>query len=98
GASPVNPFHVREFDVAELKSLLVQAVAHQRGHRSPTMYGLHHEQRLEQWENIHGSLPEQLIELDTEAMAFATSVTHSDFTIAPINDDDESAHDLIAVW
>jgi hypothetical protein len=31
-------------------------------------------------------------------MAFATSVTHSDFTITPINDDDESAHDLIAVW
>mgnify|MGYP003950907327 FL=1 len=98
GASPVNPFHVREFDVAELKSLLVQAVAHQRGHRSPTMYGLHHEQRLGQWENIHGSLPERLIELDTEAMAFAASVTRSDFTIAPINDDDESAHDLIAVW
>ncbi len=35
GASPVNPFHVREFDGAELRSLLVQAVKHQPGHRSP---------------------------------------------------------------
>ncbi|MCP4744403.1 MAG: class I SAM-dependent methyltransferase [Actinomycetales bacterium] len=98
GASPVNPFHVREFDGAELTYLLEQAVAHQRGHRSPTMYGLHHRQRLGQWEKVHGSLPERLIELDTEALAFASSVTHSDFTIAPIDDDDESAHDLIAVW
>ncbi|MEC7362943.1 MAG: hypothetical protein VYA56_00785, partial [Actinomycetota bacterium] len=40
----------------------------------------------------------RLIELDTEALAYATSVTHDDFTIAPIDDDDESAHDLIAVW
>ena len=61
------------------------------------MYGLRHGQRLGQWEKVNGSLPERLIELDTEALAFATSVTHNDFTIAPI-DDDESAHDLIAVW
>ena len=93
GASPVNPFHVREFDGAELTSLLAQA----SGHRSSTVYGLRHGQRLGQWEKVNGSLPERLIELDTEALAFATSVTHNDFTIAPI-DDDESAHDLIAVW
>jgi len=98
GASPVNPFHVREFDGAELRSLLAQAVAHQLGQRSPTMYGLHHGQRLGQWEKVHGSLPERLIELDTEALAYATSVTHNDFTVTPIDDDDESAHDLIAVW
>jgi len=98
GASPVNPFHVREFDGAELTYLLEQAVAHQRGHRSPVMYGLHHGQRLRKWEKVHGSLPERLIELDTEALAYATSVTHNDFTVTPIDDDDESAHDLIAVW
>ena len=94
GASPVNPFHVREFDGAELTSLLAQAC----GHRSSTVYGLHHGQRLRKWEKVYGSLTERLIELDTEALAYATSVTHNDFTVTPIDDDDESAHDLIAVW
>ena len=81
----------------KLRSLLAQAVEHQLDNAA-TMYGLHHGQRLGQWEKVHGSLPGRLIELDTEALAYATSVTHNDFTVTPIDDDDESAHDLIAVW
>jgi len=94
GATPVNPFHVREFDADELRALLTWASPA----RSVVLHGLRHGDRIQEWERRHGSLPAAVIGADATALNFAATVTEKDFTICPIADDDEAAHDLIALW
>ena len=50
GAKPLNPFHVREYDGAEL----AEGVG--RHLRVERLLGLHHGPRLTAWEQVHGSL------------------------------------------
>ncbi len=51
GQRPTNPFHVQEFDAAQLVRLLGQA-----GFADVRVYGLHHGPRLAAWEAEHGSV------------------------------------------
>jgi len=94
GEDPQNPFHVREFDSAELRALVETALSA----RPVALFGLHHGDRIQRWEGRHGSLASALLEEDARARDFAATVTAADFTIAPLTDDDATAQDLIALW
>jgi SAM-dependent methyltransferase len=93
-ARPLNPFHTRELDPAELDDLLAPAFLTVR------RWGLRHGRRLRRWERRHGSLVETLLATPppawpAELAALVTSVTAADFVI------DEAARenclDLVAV-
>lgn len=95
GELPRNPFHVREFDAAELVELLVDADPS----RQPRLFGVHHRRRIRQWESDHGSLPEALLGGDPRAAAFARDITARDFQITELaGHDTAEPHDLLAIW
>ncbi len=94
GETPRNPFHVREFDAAELRALLARS----SNTRSIALWGLHHGDRIQRWEHRNGSLAEALIKADRSALDFAETVTDQDFTISPSDGNDSTAQDLIALW
>lgn len=50
GERPTNPFHVQEFDSGEL----TEALAH-NGFQAVTVGGVHHGERIEQWERSRGT-------------------------------------------
>lgn len=98
GQRPDNPFHVREFDAPELVELLMEAMPH----RTPTIYGVHHGERIRSWEESNGSLPSSLLEstVTSHASEFASTVRHDDFAIELLNDGEPGTeiHDLVALW
>ena len=97
GGRPENPFHVREFDSEELTELLHTAAPE----RLVRLFGLHHGPRIREWEERHGSLPQELIDSTnddvtaTHVLDFASTLDASDFRIEAKT---AGAHDLVALW
>ncbi len=98
---PTNPFHVEEFDAAQLIDLVQRANLAQ-----VHCYGVHHGPRITRWEDRHGSIvdtqvlaatnPSAVDSTTAEALsAFVESVTASDFSISAT--DLDRAQDLIVV-
>ena len=98
GERPANPFHVREFDAAELFELLTIA----EPSRTPAILGLLHGERIRAWERSNGSLPSSLLDsaVGTAVDVFARTVTVDDFTVTPVEDCEPPAEiqDLVALW
>lgn len=103
GEKPVNPFHVEEFDGAQLHGLLADA-----GFDIVEMRGLHHGSRLSHWEAVHGSIVAAQVEAAVSGTwppglrEIVQSVTPADFTIDadPLAEDGAriaAAQDLIAI-
>jgi SAM-dependent methyltransferase len=92
---PVNPFHVEEFDAEQVSEACSAA-----GFDDVRMFGLHHGDRIKEWESRHGSLVTALIhaavndQWPESVMALQASLEISDFQI---NEHTDGAHDLIAV-
>jgi SAM-dependent methyltransferase len=94
GAAPTNPFHVEEFDSAQLSSLLGAA-----GFVEVELLGLHHGPRITKWENdnrvgivaaqvaavLHGA------DAPPSLPALVTTVTADDFVVGPA----EGCQDLV---
>lgn len=95
GEKPTNPFHVREFDAAELAAELRGVTP-----GDVVVHGLHHGYSIHEWESTNGSLPTALFSEDAgnreAAEDFAASLGPDDFHIT--NDDVDVAQDLIAWW
>jgi len=101
GQRPTNPFHVEEFDVDQVRDLLLAA-----GFSAVRCYGLHHGPRITQWEHQHGSIVDAQIRaaLDPQRIdswiantlgEFVESVAVSDFDISERALDE--AQDLIVI-
>jgi SAM-dependent methyltransferase len=90
GAKPTNPFHVEEFDAAQVQSLLLGA-----GFTEIEMYGLWHGTRLAEWEAHHGSLISAQIAAMERSQDFGESwpVALAQFT-GSITTDDFVIHTL----
>lgn len=91
--APLNPFHTRELDAAELASLLAPAFAVTR------LRGVAHGPRLRRWERHHGPLPEAQLASSPDGWparlrAFVRSVRADDFVVT---DDVDTSLDLLAV-
>ncbi|MEZ5116180.1 MAG: methyltransferase domain-containing protein [Candidatus Nanopelagicales bacterium] len=93
GERPVHPYHVQEFDAAEVADLVGTA-----GFTDVRVEGLHHGPRLSAWEEAHGPLVGAQVEAvlggtwpDDLARA-VESVTVADFVVDDRVDD---AHDLL---
>ncbi len=93
GEKPTNPFHVEEFDMEQLATLIADA-----GFAEVTCFGLHHSSELKDWESQNGDLVGLQVEaaLNAEAdgtewpeslVAKISSVTNDDFEISPANPD-----------
>lgn len=91
GAKPTNPFHVAEFDAAEVRHLLREA-----GLDGIEVRGLRHGPRLAAWERDHGSLVAAQVAAvlsgtwPADLRSFVPTVAWSDFVI----DADPQAADL----
>jgi SAM-dependent methyltransferase len=96
GEKPTNPFHVREFDIDELRQLLTSAVPE----RSASLFGLRHGDRISKWESENGSLPQLLMSpaIPDRAAEFAAHARVDDFEVVAIEDDTSGVLDLIATW
>lgn len=96
GQRPTNPFHVEEFDAAQLLELMRAA-----GFGAVEVLGLHHGPRLLAWEQRHGVglAAAQLAQVTgagpvpSGTSAFVASCTAADFILGPATD----AQDLIAL-
>lgn len=99
GEKPTNPFHVEEFDMEQLATLISGA-----GFTDVTCYGLHHSPELKDWESQNGDLVGLQVKAALDAEANGTewpeslvtkvgSVTNDDFVISSENSD--SCADLI---
>jgi SAM-dependent methyltransferase len=92
---PVNPFHVEEFDAEQ-----VIAACQSAGFHDVRMFGLHHGDRIEEWEAEHGSLVSALIHAAVHdqwtepVLGIQARLDISDFSLSEHTD---GAHDLIAV-
>ena len=95
GHKPVNPFHVEEFDAEQVDDMLRSA-----GFTDVDVMGLHHGERLVEWERRHGSLVAAQVDAvlsdhwGRDLRDFVASVTRRDFTVA---ESTESAADLIGI-
>lgn len=91
--TPTNPFHVEEFDAAQMMAFIKRWPLRQ-------VLGIHHGPRLNRWESEHGPLIPQLLHAaltDTwpdDVMSFQRSLTPRDFVI---NDETDDAQDLVAI-
>lgn len=99
GEKPTNPFHVEEFDMEQLATLISEA-----GFDDITCFGLHHSPTLKEWESENGDLVASQVKAALEAQANGTewpadlvskvrSVTNDDFVITP--DDPDGCADLV---
>jgi SAM-dependent methyltransferase len=94
GETPVNVFHVREYDVAEIDALIHPHL--NRAGRICEHFGLRHGLPIAEWEEENGSLPQAL--MSGEDPAFAASVRESDFVIEPFSDEHADSYlDLVSV-
>jgi len=96
GEKPTNPFHVEEFDGAQLREILFDA-----GFSSVDVGGLHHDERLERMEAESGDIvARQLSAIEdndnwsSQLLDDVSSVSTADFDV---RDDHEHSLDLIAV-
>ena len=96
GERPVNPFHVEEFDAAQVGALLVDA-----GFADVRTLGLRHGARLLAWEHTHGSIVAAQVDAvlsghwPDDLRTMVSTVTHDDFDISdPCHDNDA---DLIGI-
>jgi SAM-dependent methyltransferase len=93
GQRPTNPFHVEEFDAEQLHTFFAE-----RHLQEIDIFGLHHGDRLRDWEDAHGQINEQLVRATSSGVweenlrAFVSTLTIDDFTITREVAD---AHDLI---
>ncbi len=90
GERPVNPFHVEEFDAAQVVDMLVEA-----GFVDVGALGLRHSPRLVDWERAHGSIVAAQVDAVLSGhwpdglRAMVSTVTHHDFAIdVPSRGDD----------
>jgi len=94
GERPTNPFHVEEFDAGQVHDVLTSA-----GFSQVQVLGLHHGERIRQWEERHGSIVAAHVSAalsgtwDENLLNLLPNLRVSDFTIAAPTD----AHDLVAV-
>ena len=96
GEKPTNPFHVEEFDGAQLRDILIDAAF-----TSVEVGGLHHHQRLEQMGEQFGDIvARQLLAIEdndnwsSQLLNDVGSVSTADFDV---RDDFEQSLDLIVV-
>ncbi len=94
GAKPLNPFHVNELDQAELVDLVAGACVIEE---SP---GLHHGDRIKQWQQHNGSLVAAQLatpyeEWDPELVNLVKSLQVNDFDVS--HDEIDDALDLVVV-
>lgn len=95
GAKPTNPFHVEEFDAAQVHDLLVAA-----GFDQVDVLGVRHAGRIAAWEDEHGSVVAAHVAAVQTGIWPATldqlldRIELTDFTIGPVTAD---AQDLIGV-
>lgn len=94
GERPPNPFHVREFDAAELRGLVAGHLAVEE------VLGVRHGARIEAWEAAHGSLVAAQLAAPAAAWgdglrATVASVTADDFVVGALADDDPRLLDLV---
>ncbi len=103
GEKPLNPFHVEEFDGAQLRDLLADA-----GFEVVEMRGLHHGRDLADWEVAHGSIVAAQVDAamtgdwPPHLRETVRQVTVDDFVIDPDPYPADSAHiaraqDLVAI-
>jgi SAM-dependent methyltransferase len=91
---PTNPFHVEEFDAAQVRGMLNHA-----GFAEVAVLGLHHGERLTSWEVEHGSIVAAQVQAALTGVwpgaldDFLPSLTVADFDIGAA----EGAHDLIGI-
>ncbi|RSM83244.1 SAM-dependent methyltransferase [Kibdelosporangium aridum] len=95
--TPLNPFHTRELNAAELTELLVGA-----GFRVELMSGLRHGPTLRAADEKFGSIIQAQMDVavsgeawPTELLAYVTAVTSADFEI--VESDVDSSLDLVGV-
>ena len=94
GAKPLNPFHVNELDRAELIDLVGKACVVEE------CIGLHHGDRIEQWQRAHGSVVTAQLaapyeEWDPELVDLVNSLQVNDFVVR--NDEVDGSLDLVVV-
>ncbi len=93
-ARPVNAYHCREYDAAELGDELARWLPG----ADVTLHGIHHAQRLVAWAAGHGPIEEALAAQPARwpatVRALVESVTTQDFAIGEASDD---CLDLVAV-
>ena len=93
-SSPVNPFHVEEFDAEQVHDRLTDC-----GFTQVTIRGLHHGERIAEWEHAHGPIVAAMVTAEQtncwspELIDFVSSVTSADFLFS----DAPEAQDLIAL-
>lgn len=95
GERPTNPFHVEEFDAAQLADLLRDS-----GFEAPKLEGLQHGERLAAWEREHGvglveaqlGLLAGVEDVSGDTAAFVATCTAADFVVGG----SDGAQDLLA--
>ncbi len=93
--TPVNPFHVEEFDADQ-----VAAACRGVGFRNVHILGLHHGARVREWEDHNGSMVAALVDAATRddwtgpVMAAQATLDVADFSLTESH---VGAHDLIAI-
>ncbi len=93
-SAPINPFHVEEFDAEQVHDRLTDC-----GFTKVTMRGLHHGERIADWEHVHGPIVAAMVTAGQpnrwppELIDFVSSVTSADFLISGAAE----AQDLIAL-
>lgn len=97
GEKPVNPFHVEEFDAAQLHELVIEA-----GFNSVRCLGLFHGARLNAFESTNGSIIEAQVRAvvngqrwERELSDAVAAIEVGDFEIR--DDNIDCAHDLVIV-
>mgnify|MGYP002362235833 CR=1 FL=1 len=95
GEKPTNPFHVEEFDAAQVAEMLRAA-----GFEDVQVLGLHHGPVIGDWEAAHGSIIDAHVEAvlgdvgwPPELLELLPRLTAADFAIGPA----EGAGDLIGI-
>ncbi len=92
--TPLNPFHVEEFDAEQIQQQLTDCEF-----TNVTMRGLHHGARITAWERINGPIVDAMVVAATTSnwppglLDFVTTITAADFVVG----DPPDAHDLIAI-
>ncbi|GDX31943.1 SAM-dependent methyltransferase [Actinomycetes bacterium] len=92
--TPLNPFHVEEFDAEQIQQQLTACEF-----AEITMLGLHHGARITTWERINGPIVDAMVVAATTSnwpdglLDFVTTITAADFVVG----DPPDAQDLIAI-
>lgn len=80
GQKPTNPFHVEEFDAQQLREIVARA-----GFTDVQVLGLHHGQRLTEWESVHGSIVDAQVQAALHSSSWPTTLTE---VVASVGCDD----------